>query len=161
MSFPSMRECRRRLVVAGAAIVMLSGVAGTGAAAADTVLAKPEPTPDAPRRIMLQLSSADQRVVNNLLYNVVNIQKFYGQDNVRVVVIAFGEGNQALYKDSSPVAARISSLQQYDVEFLACGNTMDSTNRKPADLIEGVSVVTAGIPEIVERQLQGWTYIHP
>lgn len=133
----------------------------TPAFGAETVLAKPEPTPDSPRRVLLQLSSDDPRAVNDLLYNVVNIQKFYGQDNVRVAVVSFGAGNRTLYKDSSPVKARIESLLQYDVEFVACGNTMEVTNRSKTDLIDGVEVVTAGIPEIMERQLHGWIYIRP
>ncbi|MBI3451429.1 MAG: DsrE family protein [Rhodospirillales bacterium] len=129
--------------------------------AVETALAQPKPTPDNPRKIMLQLTSDDPRAINDLLYNVVNIQKFYGQDNVRVAVIAFSAGNRALYKSTSPVRERISSLVQYDVEFLACGNTMEATDRQNEALIEGVEVVTAGIPEIVERQLQGWIYIRP
>ncbi len=56
---------------------------------------------------------------------------------------------------------RISSLLQYDIEFVACGNTMEATGRTKADLIEGVDMVTAGIPEIMERTLQGWLYIRP
>lgn len=129
--------------------------------AAETELAAPLPTPDAPRRILLQLATDEPRQVNDLLFNVVNIQKFYGQDNVRVTVVSFGAGNRALYKDTSPVRARIESLVQYDVEFVACGNTIEATSRNPADVIDGVAVVTAGIPEIVERQLQGWIYVRP
>jgi uncharacterized protein len=132
-----------------------------GAVAAETELAPPLPTPDAPRKILLQLATDEPRQVNDLLFNVVNIQKFYGQDNVRVAVVSFGAGNRALYKDTSPVKARIESLLQYDVEFVACGNTIEATNRNPADVIDGVAVVTAGMPEIVERQLQGWIYVRP
>lgn len=141
------------------ALVVSATVAS--ADAAETVLAKPEPSPDNPRKILLQLTTDDERAVNDLLYNVVNVQKFYGQDNVRVLVVSFGAGNRALYKDTSPVKARIESLLQYEVEFVACGNTMEVTNRTKSDLIDGVEVVTAGVPEIAERQLNGWVYIRP
>jgi intracellular sulfur oxidation DsrE/DsrF family protein len=129
--------------------------------AGETVLAEPKPDPDNPRKILLQLTNDDPRIVNDLLHNVVNIQKFYGQDNVKIAVVTFGAGNRALYKDTSPVRERISSLLQYDVEFVACGNTMETTGRQPSDVIDGVEIVTAGIPEIVERMRQGWTYIRP
>lgn len=142
-------------------LMLAGGLAAGSAVAAETVLGKPEPSLDNPRRILLQLTSDDARVVNDLLHNVVNIQKFYGQDNVRVAVVGFGAGNRALYKDTSPVRARVESLLQYEVEFLACGNTMETTNRRKDDLIDGVEVVTAGIPEIVERQLRGWIYVRP
>ncbi len=141
-------------------VVLLMGPAAVGHAT-ETRLAAPEPTPDRPRQILLQLTNDEPRLINDLLFNVVNIQKFYGQDNVKIAVVGFGTGNRALYKDSSPVRARIESLLQYDVEFLACGNTMEATSRSRADIIEGVRVVTAGIPEIAERVLQGWIYIRP
>jgi intracellular sulfur oxidation DsrE/DsrF family protein len=32
---------------------------------------------------------------------------------------------------------------------------------KEKDLIDGVEVVTAGIVELIERQLRGWIYIRP
>jgi uncharacterized protein len=143
------------------ALALLAFLGWLGAAAAETELAPPLPTPDEPRKVVLQLASDDPRQVNDLLFNVVNIQKFYGQDNVRVAVVSYGAGNRALYKETSPVRARIESLLQYEVAFLACGNTMEATQHSRADLIDGVAVVTAGLPEIIERQLQGWIVVRP
>jgi len=143
------------------ALTVLAAAAGAPTAAAETRLASPAPNPDNPRRIVLQLSSKDPRDINNLLFNVVNVQKFYGMDNVRIAVVAFGDGMQALYGGTSPVAERIRSLLQYEVQFVACGNTMTATGHAPSELIEGVETVTAGIPEIVERTLRGWIYIRP
>ncbi len=131
------------------------------AAVAETRLASPKPDFDNPRKIVLQLTSRDERTMNNLLFNVVNIQKFYGMDNVRIAVVAFSDGMQALYSKTSPVEARVRSLLQYDIEFIACGNTMNATGHKPDELIEGVEMVTAGIAEIVERTLRVWVYIRP
>ena len=132
-----------------------------GAQAAETVMTEPKPTMDNPRKVILQLTSRTPRTMNNLLFNVVNIQKFYGQDNVKIAVVAFSDGMRALYRKSSPVKERIESLLLYDVEFVACGNTMTATKRKAGDLIPGVKIVTAGIPEIIERTRRGWIYIRP
>ena len=128
---------------------------------AETGLADPKPSFDNPRKVVFQLSTGDPRAINNLLFNVVNVQKFYGMDNVRIAVVAFGDGVSALYRETSPVRPRIESLLKYDIEFIACGNTLSAANRKPEDLIPGVAVVTAGIAEIVERTLRGWVYIRP
>lgn len=149
----------RRTVLAALAALMLA--ATLPAYAAETRLADPPPDPDNPRKVMLQLTTDDPRAVNDLLYNAVNIQKFYGQDNVRVAVVAFGPGNRALYKDTSPVRARVESLLQYEVEFIACGNTIDAQGRAAGDVIDGVEIVGTGIAEIMERQLQGWLYVRP
>lgn len=149
-------------------LIVLVGLAGFAGALAgtpatarmETELAEPSPL-DEPRRILLALNTEQAGEVNNLLYNVVNIQKFYGMDNVEIVVVAYGAGVQALLKESSPVAARISSLQQYGIEFIACGNTLDAIKKTDMDLLDDVEVVQAGIPEIVERRLRGWVDITP
>jgi len=128
---------------------------------ADTVLADPKPSFDNPRRIALTLSTDDPKIVNQLLFNVINIQKFYGMDNVKLVVVAYGAGLRALIKKTSPVAERIRSQQHYGVRFIACGNTLDAMTKKPDSLIKGVEWVQAGLPELVERQLRGWVILNP
>ncbi|GAB6053771.1 DsrE family protein [Magnetospira thiophila] len=127
----------------------------------DTEMADPPPSMDEPRKVLLGLNTKDPQAVNNLLYNAVNVQKFYGMDNVQIVVVAWGAGVRALLKESSPVAERVSSLQQYGVTFLACGNTLDTLHKSQADLLDDVEVVQAGIPEVVERRLNGWIDIIP
>lgn len=130
-------------------------------ARADTVLADPKPSFDNPRRIALMLSTDNPKTVNQLLFNVINIQKFYGIDNVKLVVVAFGAGLRALMNKTSPVASRIRSQQQYGIRFIACGNTLDAIKKKPDSLIKGVEWVQAGLPELVERQLRGWVILNP
>lgn len=144
-----------------AILLLLALFLASAGASAETVLAEPKPTPDKPRRIVLSLTSGDPAEINGVLYNVANIQKFYGQDNVEVAVVAYGKGIVALLKGQSPVAERIQSLKQYDVAFIACGNTLTAMNKKAEDLLPGVEHVTAGIPEIVERQIKGWMFVKP
>lgn len=131
------------------------------ARAADTVLADPKPGWDNPRRIVLQLTTDDPQRVNSIFHNAVNLQKFYGQDNVKVAIVAYGAGVRPLLKQGSPVAERVASLGQYEVEFVACGNTLSTIGKSEGDLLPGVKMVTAGIAEIVERQIQGWHVIVP
>jgi len=142
-------------------LVLLAALAWPAAAMADTEISNPPPGIDNPRRIMLQLTSDAPKDINNLLHNAVNLQKFYGQDQVQIVVVAYGAGMQALYAKTSPVVDRVRSLMQYDIQFIGCGNTMETTHRTRDELIPGVEVVTAGIAEIVERQLRGWVYVRP
>lgn len=153
----------QRLALAVA--VLLTAATGTVPARAagyqETELSEPKPTFAEPRKVVLQLTSADENAMNNILHNAVNIQEFYGMDKVQIAVIAYGAGMQALYAESSPVRDRVTSLQQYGIEFVGCGNTMDATGHDPEDLIDGVTWVQAGIAEIIERKLDGWTYIRP
>lgn len=142
-------------------VLLLALLTAVPAWAGETRLADPKPGWDNPRKLVLQLTDDDNRHVNNVLYNAINVQKFYGQDNVKVAVIAFGPGVRALLKKDSRVADRVASLRDYDVEFVACGNTLETLGRKAEDLLPGVSVAAFGIPEIMERQLQGWLVIAP
>lgn len=155
----------RRLALAAAAAVLLPAATGAMPARAagyqETELSEPKPSFAEPRKVVLQLSSGDPDTINNVLHNAVNIQKFYGMDRVRIAVIVYGAGMEALYAETSPVRERVTSLQQYGIEFVGCGNTMDATGHEPEDLIDGVAWVKAGIAEIIERKLDGWTVVRP
>lgn len=146
-----------RSVSVALAVFMLAATPGW---AAETVLADPKPSWDAPRKVVLQLTSDEPRHVGNVLYNAVNLQKFYGQDNVKIAIVAYAGGVRALLTGSK-VAERVASLKEYEIEFLACGNTMDTIGKSPKDLLPGVEVVISGLAEIIERKLKGWHYIAP
>ena len=133
----------------------------SGAFAGTTELADPKPSFDNPRRIVIGISDGDAGRLNAVLNNIANIQKFYGADFAKLVVVGYGPGVRALLRDDNPVRARIESFQAIEVEFIACGATLESLKKTEADLIEGVETVANGLPEIVERQLKGWTYLHP
>lgn len=129
--------------------------------AAETVLADPKPSIESPRRIVFSLVESDPARVNAVLTNIGNVQKFYGIDNVEIVVVAYGPGLRPLLKDETSVRARIEGLMAINVEFLACGATMETLHKSATDLIDGVDVVPNGLPEIVERQLRGWVHLRP
>ncbi len=142
------------------AVMLFSALAGP-VAVAETQLSDPKPSFENPRKIMLQLTTDDPRQINSILWNAINLQKFYGIDNVQIAIIAFGTGMKALYAKDSPVVERVTSQLKYGIEYVACANTMETTHRNAGELIPGVTVVTAGIAEIAERQLRGWIYVSP
>lgn len=135
-------------------------VAQASGAQAKHAMADPEPSMDNPRKVLVSLNFNDEKKVSSLLYNVINIQKAYGQDNLEITVVGWGPGVRVLLKDS-PVRARIESQMQYDIRFVACGNTLKTIGISPDNLIEGVNLVDAGLPEIIERELMGWSVIWP
>jgi intracellular sulfur oxidation DsrE/DsrF family protein len=160
------KKLARRRVLSGlaavAALTLTGGmvVPSGPAQAGETTFADPPPGFDSPRKIILQLTSDDEAAVNNVLWNAINLQKFYGFDNVQLVIVAYGDGMKALYQDS-PVADRIANQLKFDIQYIGCKNTMDTTGKTPDDLVPGVEWVQAGIAEIVERQLDGWITIAP
>jgi hypothetical protein len=147
-------------------IALCLALAAAGSARADgsapaSLYANPQPSLDHPRKIVMSLSERDPARMNEIIGNVGNIQKFYGADNVRIVLVVYGPGIHAVLKDESPVRARIEGLLAIDVTVEACGATLQSLRKTASDLIDGIAVVPNGLPEIVERQVSGYYYVRP
>ena len=129
---------------------------------AETEFAEPKPAIDNPRKIIFSIPRAEIKDINRILSTVNNVMKFYRPENTEVVIVAYGQGLKSLLKKGdADVRKRIEALMTYDVEFIACGNTMRTLHIEKKDLLEDIGFATAGIVEIIERQLQGYTYSQP
>lgn len=129
---------------------------------AETELAEPKPAIDNPRQLVFGIPSGDVNEINRILSTVNNVMKFYRPENTEVVIVAYGQGLKSLLKKGDTnVRKRIEALMTYDVEFIACGNTMRTLHIDEKDLLDGIGFATAGIVEIIERQLRGYTYAQP
>ena len=127
---------------------------------ADTEFADPKPSIENPRRFVFPISEGSDEAINHVLSSTNNVMKFYGPEKCEVCIVCYSKGIKALQKNRS-FSKRVKSLMTYDVEFVACGNTMRTLKIKKKDLLDDVSIVTAGIVELIERQLRGWIYIRP
>jgi len=129
---------------------------------AETQMAEPKPSMENPRKFVFPITKWDRDEINHILGSANNVIKFYGVDNTEVVIVAYSQGINALLKNrDSKIKKRVKSLMTYDVEFIACGNTMKTLKIDKKELLDGVEVVTAGIVELIERQLRGYIYIRP
>lgn len=125
-----------------------------------STFSNPQPTFDNPRKLVIQLYDSEIKKVNHNLSSIYNILKEYPSESLKVVVVAYGNGMRALKKDyDEKTLTRIKSLMEYDVEFIACKNTMNTMKWKEEDLIENISFVQAGIVELIERQVAGYVGI--
>ena len=127
---------------------------------ADTEFADPKPSIDNPRKFVFPISEGTDAAINHVLSSANNVMKFYGPEKCEVCIVCYSKGIKALQKNRS-FSKRVKSLMTYDVEFIACGNTMRTLRIKKKNLLDGVEIVTAGIVELIERQLRGWIYIRP
>lgn len=129
---------------------------------AETEFAEPKPAIDNPRQLVFALPSGEIEEINRILSTVNNVMKFYRPENTEVVIVAYGQGLKSLLKKGdADVRKRIEALMTYDVEFIACENTMRTLKIEKKDLLDDLGFATAGIVEIIERQLQGYTYAQP
>jgi len=129
---------------------------------AETEFAEPKPAIDNPRQLVFSIPTAEPKEINRILSTVNNVIKFYRTENTEVVIVAYGQGLKSLLKKGdTDIRKRIEALMTYDVEFIACGNTMRTLHIEKKDLLDDIEFATAGIVEIIERQLQGYTYTQP
>jgi intracellular sulfur oxidation DsrE/DsrF family protein len=129
---------------------------------AETEFAEPKPAIDNPRQLVFGIPSGEIKEINRILSTVNNVMKFYRPENTEIVIVAYGQGLKSLLKKGdADVRKRIEALMTYDVEFIACGNTMRTLHIDKKDLLDDIGFATAGIVEIIERQLQGYTYAQP
>jgi len=129
---------------------------------AETEFAEPKPSMENPRKFIFPITKWDTDEINHILGSANNVIKFYGVDNTEVVIVAYAQGIKSLLKHrDNRIRKRVQSLMTYDVEFIACANTMKTLRIKKEDLLDDVEIVTAGIVELIERQLRGYIYIRP
>ena len=118
---------------------------------------------DTVHKLVIQVSTDDERTQAMAMNNAVNLQQHYGIDNVQVEIVVYGPGLSML-TTSSKHAQRVASLGMQQVSFTACGNTIAKVEKgsgKPVELNQGVNVVPAGVVRILELQNQGYGYLRP
>jgi uncharacterized protein len=117
----------------------------------------------AEHKLVIQVSTDDEKTQALALNNAVNLQKEYGPENIDIEIVAYGPG-LSIMTDPNQLKDRVASLAKQDIHFSACGNTMSSikakTGKEPK-LVDGVKIVPAGVKRIIELQEQGYSYIRP
>lgn len=118
---------------------------------------EPQPTFDNPRKVVYSLYIGDLETVDHTIGSMYNILKEYPAESLKIVVVAYGKGLRVLKKDyDKKTLERIKSLMEYDVEFIACKNTMETMKWKESDFIDGIGFTQAGIVEVIEKQKDGY-----
>ena len=113
--------------------------------------------------IVYQCNKADEEYLGAIMFSVGEMVRKY-EDDIRVVVTAFGPGVNLLLKEPKrPIPEllqqRVTSLQQYGVEFHACGNTLEALKVTEENLIEGVIAVPVGVDDLMQLQEKGYSYV--
>jgi len=127
----------------------------------DVRFAQPEPSIEKPREVVMGISHGDDESIHHGLSTANNVLKFYGPEKIHLRIVAYYHGIRTLLKSEKEIAVRVRALQQYGVEFVACGNTMETKKIPASALIDDVEIVSAGIAEVIERATEGAFYIQP
>ena len=124
---------------------------------AEMTFSDPKPTFDNPRKWVIKLRVSDKETVNHMLGSIYNVLKEYPAESIKIAVVAYGKGMRVLRKDyDAHTLSRISSLMDYEVEFIACKNTMETMKWTKDEFIDDLEYVQAGIAELIEKQVDGY-----
>ena len=116
------------------------------------------PAPRAKERIVIQVSTPEQRIWNQALNYVENLQELYGKDNVEIEIVVLGWGI-GLLKFDSPMATRVEASLKRGAKLQACEVTMGRQKLTRQDMLPDIDYVPAGLGQIIKRQKEGWSYI--
>lgn len=151
---------------------LAAAAAGAGAAAPAATAATTPPKPKTDRlpgdppehHVVYQLNRADPEYIEHILNSVGAMIGKY-EDNVAIVVVAFGPGVHLLARQPKrPIAADLrerarAQAKNYSVRYIACGNTMKTIGWGPADMVDFAQVEEVGAAVLMELQEQGYAYI--
>ena len=114
-------------------------------------------------KVVIQVSTDDERTQKIALNNAVNIQKSLGVDEVTIEIVAYGPG-LGIMTLSGKQSQRVADLALQNITFSACSNTIKKVTKKKGaapKLVEGVTIVDSGAVRIIQLQQQGYAYIRP
>ena len=101
----------------------------------------PKPTFENPRKWVIKVNNNDISRLNHTLNAVNNVLKAYPQETLKIALIFYAQGIRAIRKDfDKKILSRIRSLMEYEIEIIACKNTMDTMGWSKKDLIDDKSV---------------------
>lgn len=162
---------------------MLQGVlAGSGVLLAGRAVATPQPKSEAAAEqtnnakaevrfpgdppenyVVYQLNKSEREYQEHVIFSVGAMLRQYN-DNIKIVVTAFGPGIHILLKKPRRAVApvlreKVQSLSEYGVEFHGCGNTLAALKLTEKDLLPFVKYVEVGASDLLELQKKGYAYI--
>jgi len=137
-------------------IALLTG-AGLSLAAAAT--ANAQSTAHAGKeRVVIQVSTPEQRLWNQALNYLENLQEVYGTGNVELEIVALGLGIGMLKLEATQ-GTRVAEALKAGVHVSACEVTMRRQKLSRDDMLPNIGYVPAGLGQIIKRQREGWAYI--
>lgn len=113
----------------------------------------------AQHKAVFDMTSDQPAVWEATLRNLENLTRHYGPGQARFEVVSHGTGIGLVLKSNTALASRMEALALQGVTFAACNNTMTRKGLTRGDLLPFVTVVPAGVAEIIEKQEAGWSYI--
>ena len=128
------------------------------------LLATADDKPFAEHKVVLQISD-DDPFKQTLVLNVAgNIVEAYGIDNVDIQIVAFGPGLRLLINDNANKQRIQNLVENADVKFHACKNTIANMSKllgEPPVMNSVATTDSGGVTRILALRKQGYELIKP
>lgn len=110
-------------------------------------------------KVLFHVNESDRwpRVLMNITFFLRDV----GPGKASIEVVANGAGVMAYGRGKQDLTKQMEELYEQGVVFAACRNALKLHDISEESLPAFVSVVPAGITEIVRKQAAGYAYIKP
>ncbi|OLN27382.1 DsrE family protein [Desulfosporosinus metallidurans] len=103
----------------------------------------------------------EQDKVGLVLHNISNLIVDLGEGNLNIEMVANGDAVKMFARSTNVFETTLKELAEKKVVLCACANAMRDLGIQKDELLDFVTVVSAGVGEIVKKQAVGWVYIRP
>lgn len=94
-----------------------------------------------------------------LLGNIKNLFNDLGREHVSVTIVANGNSVNAYVGEDQKIIDKVNEFSKMGANFTACKNSLAAFEIDKDQLPKGVSVVSAGVSELIKKQSEGCAYI--
>jgi len=112
-------------------------------------------------KAIYQLNSDDDKVIRGTLRNIKNALEDPRLQNKIIIELVAHSGGVTVYKKDQPYEELLKALQEKGVILVECENTLREKNIKKEELFPFISYTPSGNGELIIKQQEGWSYIHP
>lgn len=112
-------------------------------------------------KVLYVLNSGDEKHIAGTLRNIKNAMNDPRlKDKLEVELVAFSDG-VAVYLKTGKFKEQLEELRNRGVLLAQCENTIRERKIEKSELFDFISYVPSGNGEIIIRQQQGWSIVHP
>ena len=96
-----------------------------------------------------------------VINNISNLMIDLGGENLEIEMVANGDAVKTLVRSTTEFGQLLKELAEKQVVFCVCANSLRNFGIQKEELLDFVTVVSAGVGELVKKQAAGWAYIRP
>ena len=148
-----------RAFIFALSLILVHGVHGAHAAPAKEAAPTAAPAAEKVHRIVFQVTLDGAENWNKVLNQIENLKKGFAPDKVEIEVVTHGDAGGFVLAKNTALSERIQKIEATGVQFSLCANTQKKNNIKPEEITPGVTIVPAGIVQVIKRQEEGWSYV--